>query len=142
VSLHPAGHVLGSAQVRMEHGGHVWVASGDYKLQPDPTCAPFEPVRCDTFITESTFGLPIYRWQAPQKSTTRSTSGGAGMRRRAHQRAVLLCLRQGAAHPGGPRRRHRAHYLPWRGAAAQVYRESGVVLPATVMVGEAPDRRP
>jgi putative mRNA 3-end processing factor len=65
VSLHPAGHVLGSAQVRVESGGEVWVASGDYKLQPDPTCAPFEPVRCHTFITESTFGLPIYRWSEP-----------------------------------------------------------------------------
>ncbi|MBD8566275.1 ligase-associated DNA damage response exonuclease [Oxalobacteraceae sp. CFBP 8763] len=63
ISLHPAGHVLGSAQVRMEIGGEVWVASGDYKVEPDKTCAPFEPVRCDTFITESTFGLPIYRWQ-------------------------------------------------------------------------------
>ncbi|HZX29270.1 MAG TPA: ligase-associated DNA damage response exonuclease [Telluria sp.] len=62
VSLHPAGHVLGSAQVRMECGGEVWVASGDYKVEADRTCAPFEPVRCDTFITESTFGLPIYRW--------------------------------------------------------------------------------
>ena len=62
ISLHPAGHVLGSAQVRLEHGGRVWVASGDYKLEDDGTCAPFEPVRCDTFITESTFGLPIYRW--------------------------------------------------------------------------------
>ncbi|MGY0195132.1 ligase-associated DNA damage response exonuclease [Leptothrix sp. BB-4] len=71
ISLHPAGHVLGSAQVRLEHGGRVWVASGDYYLRGDappgepanPTCAPFEPVRCDTFITESTFGLPIYRWR-------------------------------------------------------------------------------
>lgn len=62
LSLHPAGHVLGSAQVRLEHGGRVWVASGDYKTQDDGTCAPFESVRCDTFITESTFGLPIYRW--------------------------------------------------------------------------------
>src|SRR5436305_3851879 len=62
VSLHPAGHVLGSAQVRLEHGGEIWVASGDYKVAPDPTCAPFVPVRCDVFITESTFGLPIYRW--------------------------------------------------------------------------------
>ena len=62
VSLHPAGHVLGSAQVRVEHRGEVWVASGDYKLDADPTCAAFEPVRCHTFITESTFGLPIYRW--------------------------------------------------------------------------------
>jgi putative mRNA 3-end processing factor len=67
ISLHPAGHVLGSAQVRMEHGGEVWVASGDYKVEPDATCAPFEPVRCDTFITESTFGLPIYRWQKQQE---------------------------------------------------------------------------
>ena len=66
VSLHPAGHVLGSAQVRMEHKGEVWVASGDYKVEPDRTCVPFEPVRCDTFITESTFGLPIYRWQPQQ----------------------------------------------------------------------------
>jgi len=65
VSLHPAGHVLGSAQVRLEFGGRVWVVSGDYKLDPDPTCAPFEPVRCEVFITESTFGLPIFRWQPP-----------------------------------------------------------------------------
>jgi putative mRNA 3-end processing factor len=63
VSLHPAGHLLGSSQVRMEYNGEVWVASGDYKTEADRTCAPFEPVRCDTFITESTFGLPIYRWQ-------------------------------------------------------------------------------
>ncbi len=62
VSLHPAGHILGSAQIRVEHRGEVWVASGDYKTDPDPTCAPFELVQCDTFITESTFGLPIYRW--------------------------------------------------------------------------------
>lgn len=65
VSLHPAGHVLGSAQVRIEQLGAVWVASGDYKTGHDPTCVAFEAVRCDTFITESTFGLPIYRWQDP-----------------------------------------------------------------------------
>ena len=62
ISLHPAGHILGSAQVRVEHRGEVWVCSGDYKTEADPTCTPFEPVRCNTFITESTFGLPIYRW--------------------------------------------------------------------------------
>jgi putative mRNA 3-end processing factor len=66
LSLHPAGHVLGSSQVRMECGGEVWVASGDYKVEADRTCTPFEPVRCDTFITESTFGLPIYRWEPEQ----------------------------------------------------------------------------
>ena len=63
ISLHPAGHILGSAQVRVEFGGEVWVVSGDYKVEPDATCTPFEPVRCHTFITESTFGLPIYRWR-------------------------------------------------------------------------------
>ncbi|MCD0418839.1 ligase-associated DNA damage response exonuclease [Rubrivivax sp. JA1024] len=68
VSLHPAGHVLGSAQVRLEHRGRVWVASGDYYAsahadERNPTCPPFEPQRCHCFITESTFGLPIYRWR-------------------------------------------------------------------------------
>jgi putative mRNA 3-end processing factor len=65
VSFHPAGHMLGSAQIRLEHRGEVWVVSGDYKTQPDPTCAAFEPVRCHTFVTEATFGLPVYRWPAP-----------------------------------------------------------------------------
>src|SRR5690349_14139746 len=63
LSLHPAGHILGSAQVRIERGGEVWVVSGDYKVEPDPTCTPFDPIRCHGFITESTFGLPIYRWR-------------------------------------------------------------------------------
>jgi putative mRNA 3-end processing factor len=64
ITLFPAGHVLGSAQVRLEHGGDTWVVSGDYKTAADPTCAPFEAVRCRVFLTESTFGLPIYRWPA------------------------------------------------------------------------------
>ena len=64
VSLHPAGHILGSAQVRIEHAGEVWVVSGDYKTEPDPTCTAWEPVRCHTFVTECTFGLPVYRWPA------------------------------------------------------------------------------
>lgn len=62
VSFHPAGHILGSSQIRVEYQGEVWVFSGDYKTTPDGTCTPFEPIRCHTFITESTFGLPIYRW--------------------------------------------------------------------------------
>jgi len=62
ISLHPAGHIWGSAQVRLEYKGEVWVVSGDYKLQHDETSIPFEPVRCNSFITESTFGLPIYRF--------------------------------------------------------------------------------
>lgn len=68
ISLIPAGHILGSAQVRLEHRGEVWAVSGDYKTEPDPTCATFEVVRCHTFVTESTFGLPIYTWR-PQAET-------------------------------------------------------------------------
>ncbi|PVB62918.1 ligase-associated DNA damage response exonuclease [Labrenzia sp. 011] len=61
VSLHPAGHVLGSAQVLLAASGQRTVVSGDYKRQADPTCAPFEPVPCDTFVTEATFALPVFR---------------------------------------------------------------------------------
>ena len=62
VSLHPAGHILGSSQVRIEYRGEIWVVSGDFKVDSDATCSPFELVNCHTFVTESTFGLPIYRW--------------------------------------------------------------------------------
>jgi putative mRNA 3-end processing factor len=62
VSLHSAGHILGSAQVRIQRGSEVWVASGDYKRDSDPSCEPFENVKCDTFITEATFGTPKFQW--------------------------------------------------------------------------------
>ncbi|PNG27178.1 ligase-associated DNA damage response exonuclease [Methylocella silvestris] len=61
VSFHPAGHVIGSAQIRMADGKTIVVASGDYKREADPTCAGFEPITCDVFITEATFGLPVFR---------------------------------------------------------------------------------
>jgi putative mRNA 3-end processing factor len=67
ISFHPAGHVLGSAQIRIEHRDEVWVVSGDYKRCTDPTCSPFEVVPCDTFITEATFGLPIYQWDSGEE---------------------------------------------------------------------------
>ena len=62
-SFHPAGHILGSAQIRVAHKGEIWVASGDYKLEDDGLAEAFEPVKCHTFITESTFGLPVYDWR-------------------------------------------------------------------------------
>lgn len=62
ISFHPAGHILGSSQIRIETASDVCVVSGDYKLDSDPTCTGFESVACDTFVTECTFGLPIYRW--------------------------------------------------------------------------------
>jgi putative mRNA 3-end processing factor len=64
LSLHPAGHIVGSAQIRLESEGEIWVVSGDYKLENDGLSTPFEPVVCDCFITESTFGLPVYKWQS------------------------------------------------------------------------------
>lgn len=68
VSFHPAGHVPGSAQIRVEVAGEVWVVSGDYKCEPDGLSEPFAPLRCDAFITECTFGLPVFRWP-PQGQT-------------------------------------------------------------------------
>ncbi len=69
VSLHPAGHIIGSSQIRLEYQGEVWVVSGDYKTENDGISQAFEPVHCHTFITESTFGLPIYNWK-PQEIFT------------------------------------------------------------------------
>ncbi|WP_102109749.1 ligase-associated DNA damage response exonuclease [Oceaniglobus roseus] len=68
VSFHPAGHVPGSAQIRVEHRGEVWVVSGDYKVEPDGLSDPFEPVTCHAFVTECTFGLPVFKWR-PQAET-------------------------------------------------------------------------
>ncbi len=139
ISLHPAGHILGSAQVRIEHKGEVWVVSGDYKLGEDPTCAPFEPVRCHTFITESTFGLPVYRW-APQTEIFAEINGWWRANKAAGKASLLLCYALGKA------QRVLAGIDPEIGAVhlhgavervTQVYREAGVKMVATTPVGPA-----
>ena len=66
-SFHPAGHVPGSSQIRIEFKGEVWVFTGDYKTQEDGISTPFESVKCDTFITECTFGIPVFQWEEPKK---------------------------------------------------------------------------
>lgn len=66
-SFHPAGHIVGSAQIRVEDQGEIWVVSGDYKTQPDNVSEEFELVRCHTFVTESTFGLPVYQWPSSRR---------------------------------------------------------------------------
>jgi putative mRNA 3-end processing factor len=96
VSFHPAGHLLGSAQIRLEHGGEVWVVSGDYKTVPDATCEPFEPVRCDVFITESTFGLPVYRWPA-QDEVFRGIEAWWAANREENRTSVLFVYALGKA---------------------------------------------
>lgn len=136
VSFHPAGHVLGSAQVRLERRGEVWVVSGDYKLGEDPTCAAFEPVRCDTFVTESTFGLPIYRW--PRASEVfEEIHGWWRGNQESGRRSVLLGYSLGKAQrllagldaTVGPIGVHPsvAELLP-------AYRSAGVVLPEVKVV--------
>lgn len=139
LSFHPAGHVLGSSQLRIDAGGEVWVASGDYKRDPDPTCAPFEVVACDVFITESTFGLPIYRWTPATEVARdivawREECAGNG------EAAILYCYALGkaqrilaelAAHTDRPVFVHGAI-----DAGVQVYREAGVHLLDTRRVAD------
>lgn len=134
VSLHPAGHVLGSAQVRIEGpDGEVWVVAGDYKTDDDPTCAPFDAVPCDVFITESTFGLPVFEWPGADEVAEEvlawwDANAAAG-------RTSLLCayalgksqrLLAGLMDAGRPIAVHGA-----LDKLLEPYREQGIALPAT-----------
>jgi putative mRNA 3-end processing factor len=138
VSFHPAGHVLGSAQIRIDHHGEIWAVSGDYKLAPDPTCAPFEPVRCQTFVTESTFGLPIFRWP-DQSQVLASIHHWWRMNQERGKCSMIF------AYPLGKSQRVLASLNPdigpifCHGAVEnmnRVYRASGVDLPQTQYPGD------
>ena len=96
LSFHPAGHVLGSAQIRLESNDGVWVVAGDYKRAADPTCAAFEPVPCDVFVTESTFGLPIYRWDSTE-TVIADLAAWWDANREAGRTSVLFCYTIGKA---------------------------------------------
>jgi putative mRNA 3-end processing factor len=142
VSLHPAGHILGSSQVRIEHRGEVWVVSGDYKTDPDPTCTPFEPVRCHTFVTESTFGLPIYRWPS-QADVFRDINAWWRANAESGKASLLFGYTLGKAQrllagldPSiGPILTHGAVER-----MTQAYREAGIQLPPTRYAGTAAER--
>ena len=88
-SFHPAGHILGSSQIRVEYKGEVWVVTGDYKLLPDGLSPEFESVRCHHFITESTFGLPIYQFESPL--TIFDDISNWWQENREQQRATVIC---------------------------------------------------
>jgi putative mRNA 3-end processing factor len=139
VSFHPAGHVLGSAQIRIEGAEGVWVVSGDYKRASDPTCTPLEPVRCDTFITESTFGLPIYRWD-PAAEVMTDILGWWNDNREAGRSSVLFCYAIGKAQrllAELARVTDRTVYIHGMLAAMiEAYREAGVVMAAVKPVIE------
>src|SRR5436190_21489602 len=139
VSFHPAGHILGSAQIRVEHRGEVWVVSGDYKRQADPTCAPFEPVRCHTFISEATFALPIYTWDPPAVIAGEIAAWWRANRDEGKP-SVLFCYVLGKAQrilaelrdlADGPIHLHGAV-----AAMTDAYRDAGVALPPTERVSE------
>lgn len=143
ISLHPAGHILGSAQVRIQVPGEgVWVVTGDAKRQPDPSAEPFEVVRCETLISECTFGLPVYRWPPPDQVVA---SMLAWWREEADTgRNVLL-----GAYALGKAQRVLAHLAPLEAEGAlpgpilvhgavdrllPPYREAGIPLPPVVRV--------
>lgn len=142
ISFHPAGHIIGSAQIRVEYKGEVWVASGDYKAAPDPTCTPFEPVKCHTFITEATFGLPIYRWPE-QTAVFHQINAWWRQNQQAGKASVLYAYALGKAQRVlagidstiGPIYVHGAvHNMN------NMYTKSGVRLPDTVYVADAPPK--
>jgi putative mRNA 3-end processing factor len=139
VSFHPAGHILGSAQIRLEYGSEVWVISGDYKTEPDTTCAPFEVVRCDHFITEATFGLPIYHWR-PQSEVFGEINQWWRQNADEGRASILFCYALGKSQrvttgvdPSiGPILAH--------GATERInraYRASGIDLPKTIYASAA-----
>jgi putative mRNA 3-end processing factor len=140
VSFHPAGHVLGSAQVRIDDGRQVCVVSGDYKRAADPTCDAFEPIRCNTFISEATFALPIYCW--PHSSTVvREIRDWWLSNRRLGLASVLFCYALGKAQrvlaeltqfTDEPVFVHGAVH-----ALTEIYRESGVRMLETKTLDQA-----
>jgi putative mRNA 3-end processing factor len=140
VSLHSAGHVLGSAQVRIEKDGEIWVVSGDYKTESEATCAPFELVPCHTFITESTFGLPIFRWR-PQEVVFDEINKWWQANQETGKASLLFGYALGKAQrilsgvdaSIGPIYTHGAVEK-----LTQAYRESGINLPETKYVGALP----
>ncbi len=143
LSLHPAGHIRGSAQVRIAHKGLVTVVSGDYKTVTDPTCTPLAPQRCHAFISESTFGLPIFRW--PRADAVMAAINAWWRENREQGRTSILF-----AYALGKAQRILSGLDPAIGPILthgavekinRVYRRAGVVLPPTQYVGDLQDRK-
>lgn len=143
ISFHPAGHVHGAAQIRINANGRIWVLTGDFRIVPDETTHPWEPVKCETLITESTFGLPIYKWPA-QDVWAKDIASWWRQNLEQNNTSILLGYSLGKAQrllaaiakemnndfPG---------HIIAHGAVArinQAYKEAGVKLPSTVNVME------
>lgn len=139
VSFHPAGHIRGSSQIRIEHGSDVWVVTGDYKRDPDPTCRPFESVPCRTLITEATFGLPIYHWM-PTKTVVASIMDWWHLCKEEGTTAILFCYALGKAQRILAELRHWTdEEVLLHGAVASLtsmYREQGIEMVPTRPVSD------
>jgi putative mRNA 3-end processing factor len=139
VSLHSAGHILGSAQVRVEADGQVTVVTGDYKRDADLTCAPFEVVPCDTLITEATFALPVYRWQPTEVTVADIYAWWQAQAARGYA-SVLCCYALGKAQRIlAALRAHTEQPVLLHGAMVplvQVYRDAGVDMLETQALSE------
>ena len=143
ISFHPAGHVLGSAQVRVEYKGEIWVISGDYKLTPDATCAPFEFVKCHNLITEATFGLPIYRWQ-PTEFIFEEINDWWRKNQADDKVSVIFAYSLGKAQRVMNGIDRNIGKIFTHGAVerlTEAYRESGVDLPETKYVGAVENKK-
>ena len=131
VSFHPAGHVLGSAQIRVEYADAVWVFTGDFKRDYDPTCLPFELVPCDTLITEATFALPVYRWQSG-RDVAAEIARWWNNNRKVNRPSVLFCYSLGKAQRVlAELMRFTDREVFLHGAVApltQIYRDEGVAM--------------
>ena len=143
ISLHPAGHIIGSAQVRLEYKGEVWVVTGDYKLENDGISGEFEPLKCNTFITESTFALPVYKWKS-QKEIFKDINRWWEDNRDIGVTSVLLCYSIGKAQRvlyniDGEIGPVYAHFTT--AGVCGAFRKSGVELPSVRVLGEEYPRR-
>jgi putative mRNA 3-end processing factor len=140
LSLHPAGHMLGSAQVRIEQTGQVWVVTGDFKRHADPTCPPFEPLRCHGLVMESTFGLPVFHWPQPEQVLSQINRWWAD-NRRDRKTSLLFTYALGKAQRilAGL---ERIGPICLHGAVAtfnRVYAQAGIALPPAVSVSDVTD---
>ena len=139
VSFHPAGHVPGSAQIRIERDGEVWVVSGDYKTAADGLCEPFTPIRCHTFITECTFGLPIFQWR-PEAEILQQIADWWARNAAQGRISILAAYSFGKAQrlmagipPQGP-----IHTHPVVEDVTEILRSQGYRLPTTHRITSAP----
>jgi putative mRNA 3-end processing factor len=139
LSFHPAGHILGSAQIRLEYNGEIWVISGDYKTEPDITCTPFELVRCHHFITEATFGLPVYHWQ-PQDEVFKQINQWWRTNADDGRATIIYCYALGKAQRVEAGVDSSIGSILTHGSVERInaaYRASGVTLPETIYAKDA-----